>query len=108
MKLGLITRLNIKTHLRQFYLNDYEHLGLDAYDEEGNLFSGLNGYRFDWNIEVGNQNVKVVSWREASRTHSELSQEFELNKLQSEVLFLKGIKQGTSVVSVKINEPGYE
>jgi hypothetical protein len=73
-------------------LNDYEHLDLDAYDEEGNLFSGLNGYRFDWNIESGNQNVKVVSWREASRTHSELSQEFEMNKLQSEVLFLKGMK----------------
>ena len=72
------------------------------------MFNGLSGYRFDWNIESGNQNVKIVSWREAARTHSELSQEFELNKLQSEVLFLKGIKQGSAVVTVKLNEPSYE
>lgn len=28
--------------------------------------------------------------------------------MQSEVLFLKGVKQGTSVVSAKLMEPGYE
>ena len=30
VKLGLIKRLEIKTHLRQFYLNDYEHLDVDV------------------------------------------------------------------------------
>jgi hypothetical protein len=49
-----------------------------------------------------------VSWKEAARTHSELSKDFEFNKMQSEVLFLKGINQGTARVTAKITEPGYE
>ncbi len=72
-------------------MNDYEQLDVVAYDEEGNIFSSLTGFSFDWIIEYGNENVKIVSWREASRTSSELSKEFEFNKMQSEVLFLKGI-----------------
>ncbi len=94
--------------MRQFYLNDYEHLHVVGYDEEGNIFSSLTGFRFDWNVESGNENVKIVSWREAARTSSELSKDFEFNKLQSEVLFLKGINQGTAKVSAKITEVGYD
>ncbi len=30
VKLGQIKKLEIKTHLRQFYLNDYEHLDIDV------------------------------------------------------------------------------
>ena len=32
----------------------------------------------------------------------------EFSKLHSDVLFLKGIRTGTAVVSVRIMEPGYE
>ena len=32
----------------------------------------------------------------------------EFSKLHSDVLFLKGLKTGTAIVSVKIMEPGYE
>lgn len=39
VKLGLIKRLEIKTHLRQFYLHDYEHLDVDV------LFSLFNPFR---------------------------------------------------------------
>lgn len=46
-------------------------------------------------------------------THEEASlssqkKEFAFSKLQSDVLFLKGIKQGVSRVSAKISEPTYE
>jgi len=32
----------------------------------------------------------------------------ELYKLDSDVLFLKGLKTGTATISVRISEPGYE
>ena len=37
-----------------------------------------------------------------------MKKEFEFSKMQSDVLFLKGVNQGTSVVTAKIMEPGYE
>ena len=59
-------------------------------------------------MDVGKDKVKIVSWKEAAHTSSDLKKEFELDKMQSEVLFLKGIKQGNAVVSAKIMEEGYE
>lgn len=41
MKLGLIKRLEIKTHLRQFYLHDYEHLDVDVLYSLINQFIGI-------------------------------------------------------------------
>jgi len=52
--------------------------------------------------------VKIVSWKEAAHTSSDLKKQLELGKMQSDVLFLKGINQGTAVVQVKLMEPGYE
>ena len=62
-----------------------------AYDELGNIFSGLEGLRFEWNIDSGTDKVKIVSWKEAAHTSSDLAKEFEFSKMQSDVLFLKGI-----------------
>ena len=77
-----------------------------AYDDEGNIYSGLDGFRFEWTIESGNDNVKVVTHEEASL--SSQKKEFAFSKLQSDVLFLKGVKQGVSRVYAKISEPTYE
>jgi hypothetical protein len=81
---------------------------LKAFDEEGNIFSGLEGFRFDWDIETGTDKVKIVTWQEAAHASSTLKEEFEFSKMQSDVLFLKGINQGTSRVSSQLLEPGYE
>ena len=46
-----------------------------AYDEEGNIFSGLDGFRFDWNIEEGNDNVRFSKFSEAAHSNSHYRQE---------------------------------
>lgn len=102
----MIARLDIQTHLRQIYLNDFEHLNMAAYDDEGNIFSGLDGFWFDWNIESGTEFVKFSKFSEASHAHSHFKE--EIGEMQSDVLFLKGVKQGVSVITARINEQGYE
>ena len=106
VKLGKIAKLEIQTHLRQFYLNDFEHLSINAFDEQGNTFSGLDGFWFDWNVQSGQEHVKFSKFSEAAQVRSQLKE--EVGEMQSDVLFLKGIKQGVSVITAKINEPGYE
>jgi hypothetical protein len=29
-------------------VNDKKHIDVVGYDDEGNIFSGLDGFRFDW------------------------------------------------------------
>ena len=50
----------------------------------------------------------MVTEEEASHTSSDQKKEYQFSNMQSNVLFLKGVEQGVSVVSTKISEPGYE
>lgn len=50
MKLGKIDRISINVNYKHFYVNDKKHVDLVAFDDEGNIFSGLEGFRFDWSI----------------------------------------------------------
>ena len=45
---------------------------------------------------------------EASLAISDLKIKLDFSKIQSDILFLKGVKQGLSEISVKIVEQGYE
>lgn len=94
--------------MRQFYVDDYQHLHIAAYDEEGNIFNSLDGLRFEWNIERGTDVVKIVTMREAAHKQSDLKREMEFSKMHSDVLFLKGLRTGIATLSVRIMEPGYE
>ena len=68
----------------------------------------MEGLRFDWNIESGTDIVKFVSIKEAAHKSSDIKREMEVSKLHSDMIFLKGLRTGTTVLSVKIKEPGYE
>jgi hypothetical protein len=68
----------------------------------------VEGFRFEWNVDDGTDNVKIVSMKEASHKSSDLQREMEFSKLHSDVLFLKGLRTGTAKVSVRLLEPGYE
>lgn len=72
------------------------------------MFNSLEGFSFEWNIERGNDIVKIATNQEAGKKLSEVKREMEFSKLSSDTLFLKGLKTGTAVISAKILEPGYE
>lgn len=38
--------VNIMSSYRHFYVGDNSHLEVAAFDDEGNIFSGLDGLRF--------------------------------------------------------------
>ena len=71
------------------------------------MFNSLEGFSFEWNIETGMDVIKIVSSKEAGQKSSAIKKEMEFSKLYSDVLFLKGVRTGQAVVSVKILEEGY-
>lgn len=45
---------------------DQINLQVLAYDVEGNAFSSLDGLRFDWVVNSGNQNLRRMPWQDSS------------------------------------------
>ena len=50
-----IHRIEIQSKYRQTYVNNNQHLQVVGYDDVGNVFTTLNGLRFDWTIIDGGQ-----------------------------------------------------
>ncbi len=68
----------------------------------------MEGLTFEWNIERGNDIVKIVTMKESGKKLTEIKREMEISKMSSDFLFLKGLKSGQAHISVRIMEPGYE
>ena len=58
--LGVIDSLAFNTHYRHLYINDRQHIDVVAFDDQGNIFSGLDGFRFDWTITSGSDFLKFI------------------------------------------------
>ena len=68
------------------------------------MFNSLEGFSFEWIIERGTDIIKIVPSKEAGQKSTAIKKEMEFSKLYSDVLFLKGMRTGTALVSVKILE----
>lgn len=79
-------------------MNSNQHLTVVGYDDDDNIFSSMDGFRFDWAITEGNDIVKRYS---APDTGSKQAH-------QTDYFFIRSLKAGFATVSVKLEEPGYE
>ena len=69
-----------------------------AFDDEGNLFSSLEGLEFDWTIIRGSDVIKKMTNPDTGLRPSH----------ETDVFFLKGVQAGFAEISVEILEPGYQ
>ena len=96
---GVIDKLAISIRFHYLYTGDYKYIEVVAYDDDGDIFSDLDGFRFDWSIVSGHEFIKITDKPEGIRHHRES---------QSDVAFLKGLAAGPAEISVRIKEPGYD
>ena len=96
----MIDSLELFIHYRHLYINDRQHIDVVAFDDQRNIFSGLDGFRFDWTITKGGDFLKFIS-KPDDYQHKRSAE-------GTDVAFVKGLKDGESQVKVKILEPGYE
>ena len=99
VKLGIIDRLKIQSKYRQIYVNDKKHLRVVAFDDDGNIFSGLEGLRFDWTILQGEKNIRKIQRPAGYR---------QLESNGSDIFYVLGMTEGNATLQVTILEPGYE
>jgi hypothetical protein len=58
---GKVARLEIFARFRQIPKGDRQRLHVRGYDDEGNIFSTLDGFRFDWSEVSGGSNILRIS-----------------------------------------------
>lgn len=95
------------SRFRQINKNDNMHLEVRAYDEEGNSFNSLEGFKFDWVIVSGHDNIMRISSKDAGHNKAHPHQA-EVASGNDDDFFLKALKSGITEIQVKILEPGHD
>lgn len=98
VKFGKISRIQIDTHMRQVDNGAKVHLKAVGICPEGNRMSTMNGLRFDWQVETGHGNVRMLKDEHHLQAHGYTSDD----------LVIKTLRTGVTSLSVRILEPGYE
>jgi hypothetical protein len=104
VKNARIHRLEIFSRFRQINKGDKHYMEVRAFDDEGNVFSSLEGFKFDWNTLEGHDNFMRISPTEAGH----IVKHKEVNPVNDDDFFLRATKPGFATISVKILEQGYE
>ena len=107
-KVAQIHTIKILSSIRSIDVDDINSLQVQAFDIQGNVFSSLEGLKFDWEIIQNPELVNKVTYKEANYRASDLHTELEKSKIPSDLILLKGIKTGTAIVRVTLSEEGYE
>jgi nuclear pore complex protein Nup210 len=99
--LDRIHRVQILTSTRLVNVGDVETLKVQAFDEQGNVFSSLEGLAFDWLLNADGILRRLTS-AEARMNVSETHKALELKGLSGDLLPVKGIAPGRAPVTVKL------
>ena len=105
---GRIHRLEILTTMRFIRVKDFEKLYAQAYDVEGNVFSSLQGLRFRWLITSGGEYLGMSRLKDLLKQVSDQRREVENSGYHSDMVLVEGKATGRALVTLKIEEPGYE
>jgi hypothetical protein len=65
IEVAKIDRIEIFSRFRQLSRGDSQHLAVRAFDKEGNVFSTLDGFRFDWDVVSGSQNIRRIPMKDS-------------------------------------------
>ena len=103
VKVAKIQRIEIFSRFKQINKGDNYHLEVRAFDDEGNAFNTMEGFKFDWAVKEGHENIMRISSKDASH-----SKHKEVDALNDDDYFLKTIQSGFTTIEVKILEKGHE
>lgn len=80
---------------------------MQAYDDDGSVFSSLEGLHFSWNI-LDSGVLEATTFRESSVEATPRRIEIEARGKHSDVYLVRGKETGEARVEVEIEEEKYE
>jgi len=109
IKVARIARIEISSRFRQVSRGDTLHLQVRAYDAEGNVFSSLDGLRFDWQVKAGHDNIRQLPFKDLlhAKAHGHTHVD-EAGGDEGDDFLIKAVDVGRADVAVRILARGYE
>jgi nuclear pore complex protein Nup210 len=109
VKVGRIHSLAILTTVRSIRVGSSEVISVQAFDEAGNVFSSVEGLRFYWTIERGQNSLDMRRLSETNAAITETRRQVETNYgNHCDEILITGKATGKALVTVEIREKGYE
>eukprot|EP01053_Blabericola_migrator_P004673 Blabericola_migrator_1__4672@NODE_246_length_10907_cov_93_324631_g208_i0_p1_GENE_NODE_246_length_10907_cov_93_324631_g208_i0NODE_246_length_10907_cov_93_324631_g208_i0_p1_ORF_typecomplete_len1981_score393_01Spy1/PF11357_8/0_23_NODE_246_length_10907_cov_93_324631_g208_i09226864 len=102
-----ISSFVIETTAKSLTVGGAETLRIRAFDKEGNVFTSLEGLRFEWEIGDGKV-VQIASLKNDVYRPSATRRRIHEKGEQSDIILLKGLSSGRTSVKARLLEPGYE
>ncbi|CAG9865544.1 unnamed protein product [Phyllotreta striolata] len=105
--LDTISELRITTTTRELFMEEApEHFEVNAYDDQGNEFSTLEGIEFEWNIVTLSSNkqtvLRYITYKDSPYEAPTGIVELEERKKKGHSVLLEGVKSGSAKVTVSL------
>ncbi|XP_057657575.1 nuclear pore membrane glycoprotein 210 [Diorhabda carinulata] len=108
-----IHELRITTTTRELFMEEApEDFEVNAYDDQGNEFSSLEGIEFDWNIVSLGPNreavLRYIAFRDSPYETPPGIEALEKESKKGYSILLEGVKSGSAKVSVRLPYTEYK
>lgn len=102
-----IERIVIETTAKSLAVGGVETLTIRAFDNEGNVFTSLEGLRFQWEIENPNI-IAIASLKNDVYRPTPIRRTIHERGEESDIILLKGLVSGRTLVKTRLIEDGYQ
>uniref|UniRef100_A0A4W3IMT2 Nucleoporin 210 like n=1 Tax=Callorhinchus milii TaxID=7868 RepID=A0A4W3IMT2_CALMI len=108
----VISQIEILSTTRELYVDDsLLKLTVRALDEEGNTFSSLEGFFFEWSIvknEESDTLTEILKFSEATYLPPAYIAKMETEGKQGDIILVSGLMTGTSTLKTRLQEAVYK
>ena len=100
-----VKSISIENNFDSINVGDIFELHVLAHDDRGNIFSSLEGWKFNWKIISGHNNAQLIKLTEHGKIEvGDKREKIEREGNQSDKMLVKGSQTGKFLVSVEIME----
>ena len=100
-----VSTISIENNFDSINVGDIFELNVLAHDDRGNIFSSLEGWKFNWKIISGHNNAQLIKLTDHGKMEfGDKRESIEKEGFQSDKILIKGSQTGKIVVNVDIIE----
>ena len=100
-----VKSISIENNFDSINIGDIFELHVLAHDEKGNIFSSLEGWKFNWKIISGHNNAQLIKLTEHGKMEvGDKREKIEKDGFHSDKILIKGSQTGKLLVNVEIIE----
>ena len=102
---GEVSKISIEKNFDTINVGDVFELHVLAHDDRGNIFSSLEGWKFNWKILSGHNNAQLIKYIDHGKVEiGDKREKIEREGSCSDIILIKGSQTGKVLVSVDILE----